>query len=364
MNMKTFVKYWLPPLLWMALIFPVGNKALSSSLVYDVFMAVFKWLLSGASPEALGTGYIIFRKSLHFFEYGFLAFLLFRGLRAGRVPRWKPSRFAWAAGLAVGYGCLDELLQAFIPNRTGSLWDAAVDMAGILCALAVIARWSRKADATEEDKRTRPYSLAKALFLKRPFDIVLSFLGLILSSPLWIVIAAATWIQDRGPILYSQDRVGRGGRIFKAMKFRSMIKDAEKESGPIQAIERDPRVTPLGRLLRATALDELPQLVNIFWGDMSFVGPRALRPNELEVNGTPERKSIEDIPGYEERHAVRPGLTGLTQVFLPGDTERRKKFRYDLLYVRKQSFWLDLKLLVLSFWITFRGKWESREDKI
>jgi lipopolysaccharide/colanic/teichoic acid biosynthesis glycosyltransferase len=203
----------------------------------------------------------------------------------------------------------------------------------------------------------------KALFLKRPFDIGLSFLGLLLSSPLWLIIPAAIWSEDRGPIFYKQDRVGKKGRIFKALKFRSMRTDAEKD-GPKQAVENDPRVTKIGRLLRGTAMDELPQLVNIFKGDMSFVGPRALRPNEEEVNGGSAARDIREIPGYRDRHAVRPGLTGLTQVYLPGETPRRKKFRYDLLYIRKRSFWLDLRLIFLSFWITFRGKWESRESKV
>ena len=201
------------------------------------------------------------------------------------------------------------------------------------------------------------------LFLKRPFDICLSGLGLLLSSPLWLVISALVKLGDGGPVLYAQDRVGRNGRIFKALKFRSMIVDAEQD-GPVQAVERDPRVTRVGRILRATAMDELPQLFNIFRGDMSFVGPRALRPNEKEVGGGPEARAIGDIPGYRERCAVRPGLTGLTQVYLPGETPRRRKFRVDNLYIRKRSFGLDLKLIALSFWITFRGKWESREDKI
>jgi lipopolysaccharide/colanic/teichoic acid biosynthesis glycosyltransferase len=205
--------------------------------------------------------------------------------------------------------------------------------------------------------------VSKALFLKRPFDIGLSFIGLLLSSPLWVVIPAAIWLEDRGPVFYKQDRVGRNGRIFKALKFRSMRTDAEKP-GPRQAVAHDPRVTRVGRILRGTAMDELPQLLNIFKGDMSFVGPRALRPNEEEVHGHPDRRDIRDIPGYRERHVVRPGLTGLTQVFLPGDTPRRKKFRYDLLYIRKRSFWFDLKIIVLSYWITFRGKWESRDSKI
>ncbi len=206
-------------------------------------------------------------------------------------------------------------------------------------------------------------SFWKALFLKRPFDVALSFFGLLVSSPLWVLIPALLKIEDGGPIFFRQERVGKGGRIFKALKFRSMRTDAEKD-GPQQAVEDDPRVTRVGRILRATAMDELPQLVNIFKGDMSFVGPRALRPHEKEVHGDPDQRDIQDIPGYRERHIVRPGLTGLTQVFLPGDTPRRKKFRYDMLYLRKRSFWFDLRLIFLSFWITFRGKWESRQSKI
>lgn len=207
-------------------------------------------------------------------------------------------------------------------------------------------------------------SVWRALFLKRPFDIALSALGIVLSSPVWLLIALLIWLEDKGPVFYPQDRVGKGGRIFKAFKFRSMIKEAEREQGPVQAVENDPRVTKVGRILRATAMDELPQLLNILRGDMSFVGPRALRPHETEVRANPETKDIEDIPGYQERHEVRPGLTGLTQVYLPGDTPRRYKFRTDVIYIKKRSFWLDMKLIVLSFWITFRGKWESRQAKI
>ena len=199
--------------------------------------------------------------------------------------------------------------------------------------------------------------------LKRLFDIVLSSIGLIGSSPLWLIFSLAVKLQDGGPIFYGQERVGKNGRIFKALKFRSMVPDAEKESGPIQATENDPRVTKTGKILRATAMDELPQLWNIFKGDMSFVGPRALRPKEKEVHGNPDEMNIEDIPAYKERMAVRPGLTGMAQVYLPTDALRSEKFKYDLLYIKNQSFLLDLKLIFLSFWITFRGKWESRSKK-
>ena len=199
--------------------------------------------------------------------------------------------------------------------------------------------------------------------LKRLFDILLSSAGLIGSSPLWLLFATAIILEDGWPIFYSQARVGRNGRLFRAMKFRSMIKTAEKDTGPVQAVENDPRVTKIGRILRSTAMDELPQLINIFKGDMSFVGPRALRPKEQEVHGSPDEMRIEDVPGFKERLSVRPGLTGMAQVYLPSDALRKEKFRYDLIYIRNQSFLVDLKLILLSFWITFRGKWETRQKK-
>jgi lipopolysaccharide/colanic/teichoic acid biosynthesis glycosyltransferase len=199
---------------------------------------------------------------------------------------------------------------------------------------------------------------------KRLFDVCLSSLGLIISIPLWVIIPLTIKAEDGGPVFYFQERVGRGGRIFKLLKFRSMIVNAEKETGAVQATADDPRVLRVGRLLRATAMDELPQLVNILKGDMSFVGPRALRPQEREVLGNPDVLAIENIPGYDRRLIITPGLTGLAQVYLPADAPRRKKFRYDVLYIRRRSFGLDLKLILLSFLITFKGKWEYHGKKV
>ena len=199
--------------------------------------------------------------------------------------------------------------------------------------------------------------------LKRLFDILLSSFGIIGSAPLWFAFSLAIIIEDGLPVFYRQERVGRDGRIFRVIKFRSMIKDAEKASGPVQAVENDPRITKTGRILRKTAMDELPQLINILNGDMSFVGPRALRPKEKEVHGSDDQVDIEDVPGYYDRLKVRPGLTGMAQVYLPSDALRKEKFRYDLLYIGKRSFFLDLKLILLSFYITFRGNWESRQKK-
>jgi lipopolysaccharide/colanic/teichoic acid biosynthesis glycosyltransferase len=199
---------------------------------------------------------------------------------------------------------------------------------------------------------------------KRALDIVLSGAGLLTSGPLWGVLAAAIKLEDGGPVFFGQERVGEGGRVFRALKFRSMIPNAEAGVGAVQATERDPRVTRIGRLMRATAMDELPQLWNIFVGDMSFVGPRALRPGEIETGSGGEHIAMEDIPGYRERHSVRPGLTGIAQIFAPRDVPRRHKFKYDRLYINRQTFAFDVRLILLSFWITFRGKWEHSEKKL
>ncbi len=196
-------------------------------------------------------------------------------------------------------------------------------------------------------------------FIKRSFDIALSSAGLVISSPLLLIFSALIKLYDEGPVFYRQTRIGKGGKIFHALKFRSMIPDAEKHTGPVQASRNDPRVTKVGRILRKTAMDELPQLVNILKGDMSFVGPRALRPGEILQKGdNGVVTKIEDISGYEERLKVRPGLTGLAQVFAPRDAHHASKFRYDLLYVKRMSLWLDLVLIAQSFLITFRARWE------
>ena len=199
--------------------------------------------------------------------------------------------------------------------------------------------------------------------LKRAFDTTLAGVGLMISAPLWAIFAAAIRIEDGGPVSYRQSRVGLGGRTFDALKFRSMHADAERSTGAIQATERDPRVTRVGRLMRATAMDELPQLLNILRGDMSFVGPRALRPGEIETNSDGRLERLEDVPGFEHRIRVRPGLTGLAQVYAPRDVRRRQKFKYDRLYVERRSWCLDLRLILLSFWISLLGRWEVRGPK-
>lgn len=207
-------------------------------------------------------------------------------------------------------------------------------------------------------------AIARIPLAKRSLDLVLSGVGLLLSSPLWALLAVLVKLEDGGPVFFSQERVGEGGRVFRVWKFRSMIPDAERHVGALQAAVNDPRVTRMGGLMRATAMDELPQLWSIFVGDMSFVGPRALRPGEIEVLGNGRLEALEDVPGYEVRCRVRPGLTGIAQVYAPRDVPRRSKFRYDRLYIGRQSLWLDVRLIALSFWITLRGRWETRGSKV
>lgn len=199
--------------------------------------------------------------------------------------------------------------------------------------------------------------------LKRAFDAALAGAGLLLSAPVWAIAAVLIKIEDGGPVFFRQERVGQNGVTFSVLKFRSMVVDAERRHGPLQASAGDARVTRVGRLMRRTAMDELPQLVNILKGDMSFVGPRALRPGEIETVGPGQVVQMEEIAGYAERTAVQPGLTGIAQIFAARDVTRRHKFRYDRIYVSRRSFWLDIRLIMLSFWISLRGTWEHRQRK-
>ena len=201
-------------------------------------------------------------------------------------------------------------------------------------------------------------------FLKRPLDLILSIFMLILSLPVSLPIALAIKLEDRGPIFYRQKRWGRNGTRFRAYKFRTMVANSDQEFGLKQATENDPPITKVGQVLRAMGLDELPQLLNILWGEMSFVGPRSLAIGEIVKDEKGRVVSYEDIRGFQERLSVRPGLTGLATIYIPKDSSPRRKFRYDLLYVRKLSLWLDLRLIALSFWISFRGRWEARGGKV
>jgi exopolysaccharide biosynthesis polyprenyl glycosylphosphotransferase len=177
---------------------------------------------------------------------------------------------------------------------------------------------------------------------KRLLDVVASFVGLLVALPVMLVIATAVKLSSAGPIFYHQRRVGLHGHIFTVHKFRSMKQDAEAKTGPVWASKQgDPRVTAIGRMLRRSRLDELPQLWNVLKGDMSLVGPRPERPEFVQ-------ELTRNIPFYVQRHVVRPGLTGWAQVrytYGASEEDAIEKLQYDLFYIKHMSLPLDLFII-------------------
>ena len=181
---------------------------------------------------------------------------------------------------------------------------------------------------------------------KRFMDIVLCSVAMVVAAPIMAVVAVAIKLEDGGPVFFKQKRMTRGGREFDILKFRSMIVDAEKYAGAVLATENDPRITKVGKFIRATRLDEIPQILNILKGDMSIVGPR------------PERKVIadeycKDIPEFPYRLKVRGGLTGYAQIYGKYNTSAYDKLRLDLMYIENYSLLLDIKLIILTLRIIF-----------
>lgn len=183
-------------------------------------------------------------------------------------------------------------------------------------------------------------------WIKRAEDVVMAILLLILFSPVFLIAAVGIKCTDHGPVFYKQERLTRDSKRFMIYKFRTMVVDAEKMSGPVLASEKDPRVLPIGRFLRATRMDELPQILNILKGDMSVVGPRPERP---ELAAEIERT----IPEFSYRLKVKAGLTGFAQVYGKYNTTFYDKLKLDLMYIRKYSLLLDLKLILMTPKIMF-----------
>jgi sugar transferase (PEP-CTERM system associated) len=182
------------------------------------------------------------------------------------------------------------------------------------------------------------------ILVRRAVSIVISLIGLILALPLLPLIMLAIRLDSKGPVFYTQTRVGKAGRIFKVVKFRTMRQDAEAASGPKWAGDNDPRITRAGKFLRSSRLDEIPQLWCVLKGDMAFVGPRPERPEFIEWLS-------KEIPYYGVRHMVRPGLTGWAQVkYKYGSTveDSREKLQYDLFYIKNASIGLDLLIMFLT----------------
>ena len=188
--------------------------------------------------------------------------------------------------------------------------------------------------------------------IKRWFDVILAAFGLFVSAPVWAVSVFLVWLEDPGPVLFVKNSVGKGGINIKLFKFRTMALEMEKKMALVQTQETEATTLLVGRLLRKTALDELPQLINILKGEMSFVGPRPHRTPLVSLY-------LERMPEFAERHSVLPGLAGLAQVSGDFYMTPRQKLRFDRLYIRYRSIGFDLKLMYMAFLITFWYRWKK-----
>lgn len=190
--------------------------------------------------------------------------------------------------------------------------------------------------------------------LKRGLDLSVATFGLLVLSPLFLAIALAIRMGSPGPVFYLQERISRNGQLFWMYKFRTMTLDSEKETGPVWARADDPRITPVGRFLRRSSLDELPQLLNVLNGSMSFVGPRPERPHFVE-------RFEREILDYPDRHLVKSGMTGWAQINgLRGDTSIEDRTSYDLYYIENWSLYFDLRIIARSFVTVLKDFWTKR----
>lgn len=197
---------------------------------------------------------------------------------------------------------------------------------------------------------SRGFKKTKLIILvKRIFDIVLSLIGLLLSLPVSLITALFIKLDSKGPVIFKQERVGEDCRVFNLLKFRSMKIDAEKYTGPVWAEENDPRITRVGRIIRKLRIDEIPQMINVLKGDMSFVGPRPERPYFVDMLS-------QEIPYYEQRHSVKPGITGWAAVnyrYGASIEDAIEKLQYDLYYIKNVSLFLDVLIILKTIAIVF-----------
>ena len=202
-----------------------------------------------------------------------------------------------------------------------------------------VAQWGEDAERVEFE------------IYKRTFDIIVSLALLILLSPIFILVALAVGLSSQGPIIYRQRRLTKDGRVFVMLKFRSMYRNAERNVGAVWAQQGDPRVTPVGKFLRQTRLDELPQLINVLKDEMSLIGPRPERPELAE-------SLARELPFFNQRMTVKAGITGLAQVqsgYADSMEQYEEKLRYDIEYIRHRSMRLDLKIALQTIKVVITG---------
>ncbi|HLA97706.1 MAG TPA: sugar transferase [Anaerolineales bacterium] len=285
-----------------------------------------------------------------------------------RVIAGLPLRLAWRYRLAflISAGVIAVQWLILRISRTPALemiWLAPAVLGSFFGGLLTTALnetlWENNSPPSERIRQDVHQAHLEVIGLPRPaplwkrfFDIFTAALGLVLFSPLWLACSFLIWFEDPGPLLFIKNSVGKGGLSFHQFKFRTMERAAERFTGPVMSGEADGRVLVVGRILRKTALDELPQLINILSGEMSFVGPRPQRT--VLVRGY-----LEKMPEYAERHRVLPGLAGLAQVVGDYYLTPRQKLRFDRLYIQHASLAFDLKLILLAFLLAFWYRWQK-----
>jgi lipopolysaccharide/colanic/teichoic acid biosynthesis glycosyltransferase len=321
-----------------------------------------------AAPTLWLTENLLVPNLIYFAAFSALTFsiqrlLLYSGWGLGRVWRYRLA-FLVSAGLGICFW--------FFPQETAAPWNPLSCLASAIGGAFAGALLVTAGDLGLVEVNSPPpqdvknkvaqqhQELIRGAFpgtqvIKYFFDMFLALLLFIVTAPAWLVIAFLIWWEDPGPIFFIKNSVGQGGINFLQLKFRTMIWNAENETGPILASKDDKRLLSIGRLLRKGALDELPQIINILRGQMSFVGPRPQRT--VLVN-----EYIQDIPRYALRHRVRPGLAGLAQVAGHYYVTPLQKLRYDRIYIRHMSLWFDMKILLCAFLIVFWLRWQKNWD--
>lgn len=280
-------------------------------------------------------------KSNHVFRTTFLVL-------AGLITLW------WGLSSA---GADSQSEVSFLAAILGAAWIVSMAASWIAYSFTDETFIPSKEITDEIQKiyRQQNPSSPKIPWPKRVLDIVISLLGIAVSFPLWLLIIFLIWLQDPGPILFIKHCSGYQGKPFRLYKFRTMKINAEFETGPIVSAGADQRVKGISKILRKTALDELPQLINILAGEMSFVGPRPLR-SVVEI------KNIQQIPGYTERYNSLPGLAGLAQICGDNMLPSRDKLRYERIYTRHAGVLFDIKLILIACLIVFYLRWKKDWD--
>lgn len=344
-----------------------------SYIAVAVLMCLLAWIVPAASQSlqarTLGAVALPATGALLIILHAALTLSAQRSMAAAFPKARRSLSYRAALMLSAGFGWMRTLTLApmltFPQASMYLLLDAVGAILGGFLSTTIDEGWVEHNYPPSEEIRTWVRRRHESLLTsgtrnprsKRVFDLVLAAIGLLLSAPVCALISVLIWFEDPGPILFIKHSVGRGGVNFHQYKFRTMIRGAEFDTGPILARENDARVLLLGRFLRKTALDELPQLINILVGDMSFVGPRPQRT--VLVQGYLER-----MPEFAQRHAIRPGLAGLAQLVGSYHITPRQKLRFDRVYARHASLAFDLKLLLLSFllvfWLRWRKDWDGR----